>query len=56
MEVTGDFYVKGPVTIGNEYEEEIEREKEGIRKAEEDMKNAMVVKNVEVEEEEEITI
>ena len=55
VEVTGDFYVKG-VTIGNEYEEEIEREKEGIRKAEEDMKNAMVVKNVEVEEEEEITI
>lgn len=48
--------MKGPVTIGNEYEEEREREREGIRKAEEDMKNAMVVKNVEVEEEEEITI
>ena len=56
MEVTGDYYVKGPMTVMNEYEEERRKEEEGIRKVEEDMRNALVGKEVQAEEEDEVTI
>lgn len=49
--MTGDYYVKGPMTVMNEYEEERRKEEEGIRKVEEDMKNALAANEVEVEEE-----
>lgn len=36
--VTGDYYVKGPVTVLNDYEEQKRKEEEEIRKAEEEMR------------------